>query len=72
MRNKERIDTFAYEFAEIWKRSFPDLRFGQLCMNFFGWLQSKKWKDPFFPEEADMIEYFREYANESSLWYREN
>ena len=36
MRNKERIDTFTWEFAEIWKRSFPDLRFGQLCMNFFG------------------------------------
>ena len=44
MRNKERIDTFTWEFAEIWKRSFPDLRFGQLCMNFFGWLQSKKRK----------------------------
>lgn len=72
MRNKERIDTFTWEFAEIWKRSFPDLRFGQLFMNFFGWLQSKKEKDPFFPEKPDMIEYFREYANESSLWYREN
>ena len=42
MRNKERIDTFTWEFSEIWKRSFPDLRFGQLCMNFFGWLQSEK------------------------------
>lgn len=72
MRSKERIDTFTYEFAKIWKQSFPDLRFGQLCMNFFGWLQSKKGKDPFFPEESDMIEYFREFANETSLWCREN
>ena len=72
MRSKERIDTFTYEFAKIWKQSFSDLRFGQLCMNFFGWLQSKKGKDPFFPEESDMIEYFREFANETSLWCREN
>lgn len=66
MRNKERIDVFTYEFAEIWKHSFQDLRFGQLCMNFFSWLQSTKAKDPFFPEEPDMIKYFREFANENT------
>lgn len=63
MRNPNRLDKFYDEMKEIHKRSFPDWRFGQLMSNFFGWLMSEKKKDLFFPEEEDMIEYFREFAN---------
>lgn len=72
MRNPNRLDKFYDEMREIHKKSFPDLRFGQLMSNFFGWLHSVKGKDLFFPEEEDMIEYFREYANCTSPLYRGN
>lgn len=57
MRKIERIDNFCKELAEIWKENAPDWRFGQLMVNV---LNSMK-KDPFFPEEDEMIEFFRNY-----------
>ena len=72
MRNPNRLDAFYEEMKEIHKRSFPDWRFGQLMSNFFGWLMSEKKRDLFFPEEDDMIKYFREYANSVSTLYRSN
>lgn len=72
MRNPNRLDAFYEEMKEIHKRSFPDWRFGQLVSNFFGWLMSEKKKDLFFPEEDEMIGYFREFANDTSPLYREN
>lgn len=72
MRDPNRLDKFYNEMKEIHKKSFPDWRFGQLMSNFLGWLYSIKGKDPFFPEEGDMIEYFKEYANCTSPLYRSN
>lgn len=72
MRDPNRLDKFYDEMKEIHKKSFPDWRFGQLMSNFLGWLYSVKGKDPFFPEEEDMIEYFKEYANCMSPLYRSN
>ena len=72
MRNPNRLDKFYDEMKKIHKKSFPDWRFGQLMSNFLGWLYSVKGKDPFFPEEGDMIEYFKEYANCTSPLYRGN
>lgn len=72
MRDPNRLDKFYDEMKEIHKKSFPDWRFGQLMSNFLGWLYSVKRRDPFFPEEEDMIEYFREYANNVSPLYRSN
>lgn len=72
MRNPNRLDAFYEEMKEIHKRSFPDWRFGQLMSNFFGWLMSEKKKDLFFPEEDEMIGYFREFANDTSPLYRSN
>lgn len=62
MRNPKRLDSFYADFALLHKKYFPDLRFGQLCSNFFGWLYADKKKDLFFPEESEMLEYFREYC----------
>ena len=72
MRDPNRLDKFYDEMKEVHKKSFPDWRFGQLMSNFLGWLYSVKRRDPFFPEEEDMIEYFREYANCMSPLYRGN
>lgn len=70
MRDPNRLDKFYEEFKKIHKESFPDLRFGQLCSNFYGWLMSRKSIDLFFPEEDKMLEYFKEYAD--SMRYRDN
>lgn len=72
MRNPNRLDAFYEEMKTIHKKSFPDWRFGQLMSNFFGWLMSEKKKDLFFPEEEEMIGYFREFANGESPSYRGN
>ena len=62
MRDVSRLDKFYKEFKSIHKRYFPDMRFGQLCSNFFGWLYQTYKVDLFFPEENEMLEYFKEYA----------
>ena len=72
MRNPNRLDSFYDEMKEIHKKSFPDWRFGQLMSNFFGWLMSEKKRDLFFPEEDEMMEYFREFANSNSPLYKGN
>lgn len=72
MRDSNRLDKFYDEIKEIHKKSFPDLRFGQLWGNFFGWLFSEKCRDPFFPEEDELIKHFKEYANTNSMFYRDN
>ena len=60
MRNINRIDKFCNELAKIWKKSCPDWRFGQLMLNVLGEMSSEG-RDPFFPEEDEMIEYFKEF-----------
>ena len=62
MRNPDRLDSFYDELKKIHKEHFPDMRFGQLCSNFFSWLASEKKVDFFFPEERQMIRYIREFA----------
>jgi hypothetical protein len=57
MRKPERIDTFCNELAKIWKENVPDWRFGQLMVNVLNSLP----RDPFFYEEDEMIQVFRDY-----------
>jgi hypothetical protein len=57
MRKVERIDKFCNELAKIWKENCPDWRFGQLMCN----VLNSMTKDPFFPEEDEMLEYFKNY-----------
>lgn len=64
IRNLERIDVFTSELNRIWKKHFPDWRFGQLMSNFLGFVQSKKNRDIFFPEESEMLTYLKEYCGE--------
>lgn len=59
MRDINRIDKFMEELTKIWKEQCPDWRFGQLMVNVLGTLN----KDPFFPEEDEMIQHFRNFFN---------
>lgn len=60
MRDAKRIHKFCNELADIWATNVPDWRFGQLMMNVLGQMQSSG-RDPFFPEEEEMIEFFRKF-----------
>ncbi len=57
MRKPERIDTFCAELAKIWKENVPEWRFGQLMVNVLNSLP----RDPFYYEEDEMIQVFRDY-----------
>lgn len=70
MRNPNRLDSFYDELKKIHKEVIPDMRFGQLMMNFLGFVNSTKKRDPFFPEEDEMLKLFKEYTN-SLLYKRE-
>ena len=59
MRSKDRIDPFLKRLGNVWK-CVPDWRFGQLMVNVLGSMP----RDPFFPEEDEMIEYFEKYMEE--------
>lgn len=59
MRDPSRIRKFCNQLADLWERNVPDWRFGQLICNVFGELASKK--DPFFPEEEEMMQFFKDY-----------
>lgn len=63
MRDPNRLDSFYTELCQIHKKYCPDWRFGQLCANFFGWLDIRKQIDLFFPEEEKMLEYLYEYID---------
>lgn len=60
MRNPNRIFDFCSKLAEIWHDNCPNWRFGQLMYNVFGQIASEG-RDPFFPEEDEMLEYFENY-----------
>lgn len=60
MRDIKRIRKFCNELADIWEENVVDWRFGQLICNVFGQMAAEG-RDPFFPEEDEMIKYFRNY-----------
>lgn len=64
MRDPKRIDKFCKRLAKAWKM-FPDQRFGQLMCNILGDMQSNG-RDPFFPEEDEMIKYIEKWCMENN------
>ena len=60
MRDKNRIRKVRNELALIWEQECPDWRFGQLMMNVLGDM-AVNGRDPFFPEEEEMLNYFKKY-----------
>ena len=70
MRDPNRLYSVYSQICEIHKKSFPDQRVGQFLLNTLGWINSTKQRDPFFPEEDELVELFKEYANANSMWYQ--
>lgn len=61
MRDVKRIKKFCDELATVWENNCPDWRFGQMICNVFGEMAMER--DPFFPEEDEMIKFFKDYFN---------
>ena len=61
MRDVKRIKKFCDELATVWEKNCPDWRFGQMICNVFGEMAMER--DPFFPEEDEMIKFFKDYFN---------
>lgn len=70
MRKIERIDDFCSRLALAWK-NVPDLRFGQFMCIVLGEFAYQTGKDPFFPEEDEMIAFIEKYTDEHSIWKQE-
>ena len=62
MRDPNRIYDFCNRLAAVWSE-FPDWRFGQFICNVFGAMQGKG-RDPFFPEDNEMIEFIEGFVKE--------
>ena len=56
MRDSARLDKFYDTLKEYHKKYLPDWRFGQLIINFIS-----DCGDPFYYEEDELIEKFKEY-----------
>lgn len=67
MRDINRIDKFCWRLAEAWKK-VPDWRFGQLMVNCLGAMD----RDPFFPEDDEMIEYIEQFTEKNTPYRRED
>ena len=64
MRDPKRIQAFCNRLARAWE-IVPDWRFGQFMMNVLGEM-SHDGRDPFFPEEDEMIAYIEKYVATAS------
>lgn len=60
MRDPKRIDEFCDELKKLWHH-VPDWRFGQLMSNMLGAYVDKTRRDIFFPEDDEMMQFFKEY-----------
>lgn len=60
MREPKRIDEFCAELAKLWHK-VPDWRFGQLMSNVLGEYTYQTHRDIFFPEDDEMLEFFKKY-----------
>jgi len=64
MRDPKRIYNFCNKLAALWSQ-VPDWRFGQLICNVLG--SELNGRDPFFPEDDQMMGYFEHYFENLSL-----
>lgn len=64
MRDPNRLDSFYNEVTRLHKTYASDWRAGQFWLNFLSWMSNEKSKDPFFPEEPELLRYLKEYCGE--------
>lgn len=74
IRDPNRLYDFYNEVTRLHMTYMPDWRVGQFWMNFLVWIQSEKKRDPFFPEEDEMLTYLKEFCGEEVIttWKRLN
>ena len=60
MRDANRLDDFYDRLKKVHKEKFSDLRFGQFMMCVLVDMQASG-RDPFFPEENEMIKFIEEW-----------
>lgn len=65
MRDPNRLYKFYEQLRNVHMEYFPDLRFGQLCYNFFSWLAERN-VDYFFPEENEILKALDRYVESQS------
>lgn len=70
MRDPERLNEFYDELKEIHKKGFHDFRFCQLMLDYLGWIMNTKKRDPFFVEDDLCIEWMKEYAKDSGVFFK--
>lgn len=63
MRDPSRIPAFCARLAVAWE-TVPDLRFGQFMCNVLGDYVTQTGRDPFFPEDDEMIAFVEKYVRE--------
>ena len=70
MRDINRINSFCNRLALAWK-NVPDYRFGQFMCVVLGEYAYQTKKDPFFPEEEEMISFIEKWTREHSIYNQE-
>ena len=58
MRDVNRLDEFYDELKEIHKKYFGQWRFGQLIVNFFGWIPESD-----FIGDEKLVKYLEQFAH---------
>lgn len=64
MRNPDRLDNFYSILRDYHKNFVPDLRFGQLIINFLDWHKATYHNDCFYIEDKELAERFGYFINE--------
>ena len=64
IRDPNRLYNFYNEVTRLQMTYMPDWRAGQFWLNFLDWMKNIKQRDPFFPEESEMLTYLKEYCGE--------
>lgn len=72
MRDPYRLYRFYEHLRNVHMDYFPDLRFGQLCHNFFGWLADERGVDYFFLEETELLASLDQYAERCNATSKNN
>jgi hypothetical protein len=63
MRDPKRLELF-YSYLKELHEKVPDLRFGQLMMDFFNWYYSKYKQDFFYAEDEKFIKELFNFVKE--------
>lgn len=65
MRDPNRLDSFYEELRKLHKENFPDWRFGQLIENVLERMFVKDKVNPFFVEDDNMLQYFKNFCEKA-------